>query len=262
MTKVRTPITEPGLAAHEQIAFAMAEAAPKPDAASTDQQVTELVAQFESLGGRALGCEFGIFQRECGAEPLGLLRWADMTYERLLFALDSRFEGVGNPEQTELFVSAIGGGRGEYCTRDRRGMMFMRAFIHEDEVPFDKIYVSVCRRLRYLANKLIADLEQGSKIFVFRVTEYNLTDAEIDTLHAAMRRYGDNTLLYVRYEDEAHPNGTVELVRPGLMVGYMDRFKISRTNELSASPPSASWLTVCRAAYALWMGGRRGMTAD
>jgi hypothetical protein len=128
--------------AHEQLAFAMAEAAPKPDAGSTDQQVT----QFESLGGRGLGCEFGIFQRGCGAEPLGLLRWADMTHERLLFALDSRFEGVGSPEQTELFVSAIGGGRGEYCARDRRGVMFMRTFIHEDEVPFDKMHVSACRR--------------------------------------------------------------------------------------------------------------------
>ena len=59
-------------------------------------------------------------------------------------------------------------------------------------------------------------------------------------------------LLYVRYEDPDHPNGTVELAAPGLMIGYMDRFKITVDGQLSASPPSASWLAVCKSAHALW----------
>jgi hypothetical protein len=84
------------------------------------------------------------------------------------------------------------------------------------------------------------------------LTDRDLTAQEIDDLHTAMRAYGNNMLLYVRYEDEAHPNGTVEVERPGLMIGYMDRFKLSRTDHLSAAPPTASWLTVCRNAYALW----------
>ena len=129
----------------------------------------------------------------------------------------------------------------------------MRAFIYEDEMPFDKMYSAACRRLQFLTRKLIDDLERGTKIFVFRRTDRDLTAEEIDALHAAMRRYGDNTLLYVRYEDAAHANGTVELVKPGLMIGYMDRFKASRTRDLSATPPTASWLAVCRAAYALWI---------
>jgi tetratricopeptide (TPR) repeat protein len=62
-------------------------AAPMPDPDNTDQNVRDLVMQFESLGGRGLGCEFGIFQRDCGAEPLGLLRWADMPYDMLLATL-------------------------------------------------------------------------------------------------------------------------------------------------------------------------------
>jgi tetratricopeptide (TPR) repeat protein len=226
--------------------------APMPDPENTDHQVRDLAMQFESLGGRGLGCEFGIFQRDCGAEPLGLLRWADMPYDMLLFALRNRFEDVGSPEQTELFVSAVSGGRGEYCTKDRRGMMFMRAFVYEDQAPFDKMQVSAFNRLRFLTRKLIDDLEEGSKIFVFRLTDRDLTTLEIDELHAAMRAYGHNTLFYVRYEDEAHPNGTVQAVKPGLLVGYMDRFKMSRTDQLSSAPPTASWLAVCRNAYALW----------
>jgi tetratricopeptide (TPR) repeat protein len=234
------------------VAFAQMAPAPMPDPDSADQQVRNLVMQFESLGGRGLGCEFGIFQRDCGAEPLGLLRWADMPYDMLLATLRNRFEGVGTPEQTELFISAVGGGRGEYCTRDRRGMMFMRAFVYEDQASFDRMQVSSLNRLRFLTRKLIEDLETGSKIFVFRLTDRNLTGAEIDDLHAAMRSYGDNTLLYVRYEDDAHPNGTVEAVKPGLLIGHMDRFKLSPSNQLSSAPATASWLAVCRNAYALW----------
>jgi len=226
--------------------------AAKPEAGTVDRQVRDLVLQFESLGGRMLGCEFGIFQRDCGAEPLGLLRWADMPYDGIVAVLESRFEGVGTEENTILFLTAISGGRGEYCTRDRRGFMFMRAFIYEDEVPFDRMYASACRRLQFLARKLIEDLVEGNKIFVFRLTDRHLTEEEIARLHAAMRSYGDNTLLYVRYEDAEHPNGTVELAGPGLMIGYIDRFKVTPTGEISAAPPTASWLKVCQNAWELW----------
>jgi predicted Zn-dependent protease len=234
------------------VALAQLAPAPMPDPANTDQQVRELAMQFESLGGRGLGCEFGIFQRDCGAEPLGLLRWADMPYDMLLFTLRNHFEGVGSVEHSELFVSTNTGGRGEYCTVDRRGMMFMRSFVYEDQAPFEKMQVSAFNRLRFLTRKLIDDLEEGSKIFVFRLTDRNLTEQEVDDLHAAVRAYGNNTLLYVRYEDEAHPNGTVQAAKPGLLIGYMDRFKMARDGHLSSAPPTASWLAVCRNAYALW----------
>ena len=243
------PAADPVVAAAMAAQFAPA---PKPEAGAVDRQVHDLVMQFESLGGRMLGCEFGIFQRDCGAEPLGLLRWADMPYEGIIAVLESRFEGVGTKENTELFVSAISGGVGEYCTRDRRGYMFMRAFINEDEVPFDRMYASACRRLQFLSRKLIEDLEEGNKIFVFRLTDRHLADDELDRLHTAMRSYGDNTLLYVRYADAEHPNGLVELAAPGLIIGYIDRFKMSRTGELSAAPPTASWLRICQNAWELW----------
>jgi hypothetical protein len=61
-------------------------------------------------------------------------------------------------------------------------------------------------------------------------------------------------LIYVRLEDAEHPNGTVEIAAPGLMIGYMDRFKMSPDGQLSASPPSASWMTICTRAHALWQG--------
>jgi tetratricopeptide (TPR) repeat protein len=235
-----TPETEP------------AEFAPAPKPEAADPLVRDLVLQFESLGGQVLGCEFGIFQRDCGAEPLGLLRWADMPYEGIIAVLQSRFAGVGTAETTELFLSPIHGGPTEYSTRDRRGFMLMRTFIREDEAPFDRIYAAACRRLQFLARKLVEDLEAGNKIFVFRLTDRDLTEAELGRLHTAMRSYGDNTLLYVRHEDAGHPNGTVALAGPGLLVGYIDRFKVSRSGEISASSPTASWLQICKNAWELW----------
>ena len=85
----------------------------------------------------------------------------------------------------------------------------------------------VCRRLKFLSQKLIADLKSGEKIFVYKITARSLTRTELAGLRAAMARYGDNTLLYVSYADPDHPDGSVELVEPGLIIGYIDRFAMS-----------------------------------
>jgi hypothetical protein len=41
------------------------------------------------------------------------------------------------------------------------------------------------------------------------------------------------------------------VLKPALMVGYIDRFNVSRTGE-PLSLPMDSWLAICRAAKALW----------
>jgi tetratricopeptide (TPR) repeat protein len=223
-------------------------------AGDTKGHLRDLVMQFESLGGRGIGCEFGMFQREFGAEPLGLLRWADMPYEGIIQALESRFDGVGDPENTDIFVNRENG-RPEYCTRDLRGFMFMRAFVYEDEMPMERMRKQALRRLVFLKDKLIGDLESGTKIFVWRCTERNLSDDEIHRLHAALRSYGNNTLLYVRYEEDGRPNGTVLLRERGLMIGYIDRFKQALDGTLSSAPATASWTKICERALALLREG-------
>ena len=168
---------------------------PVDEAAGDDMQT--LVQQFESLGGAGHGCEFGLFQRHFGSEPLGLLRWADLGPELLTRALETEFEGVGEREHTELFTPP--GDRPEYWTRDRRYWMAMRCFIFADQIPYEKMYTQACRRLQFLRRKLIEDLRSGEKIFVFKALQGNLTEPELQRLHAAIRRYGSNTFLYVGY---------------------------------------------------------------
>jgi len=132
--------------------------------------------------------------------------------------------------------------------------MMMHTFVYTDEVPFDKMFQQICRRLAYLRRKLLDDLANGEKIFVWRCVPLNLPDEELNRLHTAMRRHGDNTLLYVRYDDEAHPNGTVEPVKPGLLVGYVDRFITARDGTVGA-PATQNWLRICRNAYAAFRNG-------
>ncbi|WP_158932943.1 hypothetical protein [Acidisphaera sp. S103] len=211
----------------------------------------DIAIKFESLGGSGHGPEFAIFQQHLGAQSDGLLAWADLGADLLTGALESRFDGVGLEETTIAFAPVHSD---EWWTKDKRYWMAMRSFLKTDQVDTDQATSQACRRLQSLRRALIADLEAGEKIFVFKTLYRNLTEAEIDRLHAAVRAYGDSTLFYVRYADDGHPNGTVEAVKPGLLVGYIDRFKLSRSNQLSSAPPISSWLAICRKAYSVWPG--------
>ena len=50
--------------------------------------------RFESLGDN---CEFGLFQRMCNAEPLGLFRFAGGYLPEIIRGLNSGFSGLWGP---------------------------------------------------------------------------------------------------------------------------------------------------------------------
>jgi len=188
-------------------------------------------------------------QREFGAEPLGLLRWAEINPGQLLAALESDFAGVGDPDQTELMVTPSAIGAGEYQTRDRRFGMRMHTFIGADTRGHEQLRAQCCRRLTFLRRKLLDDLAAPTKVFVYKITRGNLPPADIAKLHAALRRHGPTTFLYVRYADALHPNGMVEPSAPGLMIGYIDRFNVDPDGRVS-DPAYQSWEVLCRRALA------------
>jgi tetratricopeptide (TPR) repeat protein len=210
----------------------------------------ELVMQFESLGGALLGCEFGIFQRRFGAEPLGLLRWTEIRPDELIKALEARFSGVGLPENTELQTRSTDKGL-EYLTSDKNYYMSMHTFVYEFSMPKEEAFSKFCKRLQYLQRKLIEDLQDSNKIFVYKLSAYDLPDPDIEKIHGAMRLIGNNTLLYVKRALDNKPSGLVELVKPGLLIGYIDRFAVN-TEGVDEGVPVESWLNVCRAAYKIW----------
>jgi pentatricopeptide repeat protein len=208
----------------------------------------EMLADFESLGGTGQGCEFGLVQREVGAEPLGLLRWSHMIYTSLLDALDSGFAGIGDDAQTEVLIE---GPEPEYVIADRRYGFSVHTFISPDSIPREKMISNGCSRLRFLRRKLLEELEIGNKIFVYKIAERNLSLEEAQLLHSKLRGYGPNTLLYVRYEDDDHPTGTVERIDDGLMIGYINQFSLTPEGE-ARRPAMESWIRICTEAHRVW----------
>ena len=203
------------------------------DAAPEDgdnKALATLLKRFESLGD---DCEFGLVQRIFHAGALGLLRWARTLPENLIKALDARFDGVGDPENT--IISIVGN---EYMTEDRRYSMIGHTFTPPSAITFEEFSVEQCRRMQWLRRKLIDDLTAGRKIFVYKTER--VTDAEILAVYEALQRYSTNiTLLFVRLQDNEHEAGTVRRVIGNLFVGYMDRFS---TIDISIS----IWARLCQ----------------
>ena len=204
-------------------------------------RLPDLMLKFESLG---QNCEFGLVQRRCQAEPLGLLRFSSTPLPRLLDALEARFAGMGAPQS--IGVSLSPNGR-EYMVRDSRFGFTYHAWVNAGEMHPDEIMQREARRVPFLVRKLVEDLESGAKIFVFKGMG-PMTEEEAFPLAMALRRYGPNRLLLVNPADAEHRAGTVAARAPGFMVGYVDRFAPGdNAHDLSLG----SWVKVCREAYRL-----------
>jgi hypothetical protein len=195
----------------------------------------ELLTRLESLGDN---CEFGLVQRHFGAEPLGLFRWAGISPDYLALALSSRLEGFGELQNTqiELFNGS------EYFLKDKRGWFEMHTFIREGQVPYQRMFEQQLRRLQFLSRKLIEDLTEARKIFLYKRRDGEVSDADIAAIHAAIRGYGAVTLLIVRLADAEHPDGSVVVRSDGLLLGYLARVSINAVREEIAYE---SWYRLC-----------------
>ena len=196
----------------------------------------QLMMRFESLGEN---CEFGLAQRRCGAEPLGLLRFASAPLPVLLSGLRARFEGMGEPEQVDIQVSA---NRQEYLVVDKCFGFLYHPWVLVGEADPEDIRRREGKRLPFLRRKLIGDLEEAHKVFVYRGM-HRLPQPLVLRLVAAMRSYGPTTLLWVETADADHPAGSVEWVAPGLLKGHIDRFApAENAHALSLD----CWIAICR----------------
>ncbi len=215
-------------------------AVPEPEAA-----FSVILKDFDSIGSN---CEFAFLQRECGLEPISLLRFAGIGVADLLDALDQGFAGVDDPENFRLNVSPSG----EYFTSDVRWKMVAHTFYQASAVEEKAFYKSQIRRIKYLRDKFLEDLASPDRCLVYQ-RYARLDDDEILSLFAALRRHGPNALLCVRKAEAGRPAGTVEAVRDGLMVGYISEL----------CPPGVTlplvprWKELCETAHRLWLEGAR-----
>ncbi len=210
-------------------------------AAADRISVSELMLRFESLG---QNCEFGLVQRQCGAEPLSLLRFSSTPLPKLLAALEVEFEGMGSPETVQVQISANGR---ELMINDSRFGFLYHAFVQSGAMSQEALHRREVRRVPLLVRKLLEDLQSAEKTFVFKGMSA-LPEEEVFPLAASLRQYGPNTLLFITLADSRHAAGSVEYRAPGFLVGYVTRFA---PTEDASDFDVAQWVRICREAYRL-----------
>ena len=202
-----------------------------------------LLLGFQPLGS---GCEFGLVQRQCGVEALGLLRWAHMPFWLLVAALEDGLPGIGELGNTELETPVWGE---EYYTIDKRYHMRCHTWLRLDTPVPDDLLTRRCRQLRYLRDKLVEDLTEGWKICVFTSRDEVLPDDFILRLWRALQGWGPNRLLVVQPPGAGAVAGTLRLLGADVAVGNMGRFVFDYGRDKVAL---ADWLVLLRAARAEW----------
>lgn len=174
--------------------------------------LSDLVAHFESLGDSS---EFGMFQRRIGGEPKGLLRFASAPLPQLLAALTTRFDGIAEPANVELRLEDR-----EYIVTLANCDVQFHTYVWVDEIPRDQLHLLECHKIKFLAERLLGDLDVPSKIFVFRQNEPLMAD-DLAALQQVLRRFGRHMLLWVMEASAGHPPGGVELINDRLMLGFV-----------------------------------------
>jgi hypothetical protein len=207
----------------------------------------ELMMTFESLGD---ACEFGVAQRYGEVEPLGLLRFAaiDVPPEErvthLVEALQRGFDGLGEAESIEPYE--IGDPPDEFMVRESAYGLRYHTGVAPADFSADDIRQREPKRLLFLRRKLLEDLAEGSKIFVWHSRVLTRRE-QVQPLLDQLRKMGPATLLWLTGADDAHPPGTAEWLDRDLIRGYVIRYTIGQIDDDSIN----SWFDACRAAYAL-----------
>jgi hypothetical protein len=208
----------------------------------TGLTIPEIALKFESIGEN---CEFGLFQRRCDAEPLGLLRFSSTFLRNLITGIDNGFEGLGDLEDIDPRLE--GAPRKEYMIHEQKFGLVYHTFVYEGQRSAWLMREQESARLKFLRRKFMEELESTDKIFIYKFNA-GVSEEEILPLYMALNRYSDATLLWVVPVERDRPAGTVEVVMPGLLKGYIDRFAPDdNAHDLSFD----GWLRVCANASVL-----------
>lgn len=206
----------------------------------TAMSVTDFVSGFEQLVGN---CEFGFFQRQCGAEPLGLMRFAAAYMRETTLGIDSDFEGLGEKGDVEPIL----GDDGTWFIRERRYRLVYHTFIPASQTTSEQMIRQETVRLNFLRRMLMENMALGRKTFVCRDVA-GMDEAEVLALFLALNRKGPCRLLWVTEVLAGQTPGAVERQIPGLIHAYIHQFA---PRENPADLSVAAWLTVCLNAWHL-----------
>jgi hypothetical protein len=210
---------------------------------ATGLPVPAMLEQFASVGDN---CEFGLLQRQCRAEPLGLLRFCGAQIPDVVRGIDAGFEGLGDPD--DIVPELAKGDWAEWIVHEKRYDLHYHTDIRGEAATAEQVLADETIKLHFMRRLFMEDLAEGRKLYVCKRTDPKLTREEVMPLFLALNRHGANRLLWVVPADEVHPAGTVVRELPGLLRGHIDRFAPpGRVPDLSVP----GWLAVCAGAWAL-----------
>jgi hypothetical protein len=215
--------------------------------------VSALLMGFASIGDN---CEFGMLQRLCGIEPLGLLRFSSALLHHVIRGIDTGFAGLGDPGDVVPRVAK--GGWSEWMIHEKHYGLDYHTDIRESDANAEQVLLREIVKLHFLRRTFMEDLAEGRKIYVCKRSHQPLTLNEVMPLFLALNRHAASKLLFVIPADEAHPVGTVIEELPGLMRGHIDSFAPSENVPRLSVP---GWLAVCVNTWRL-VGGDHGDGVD
>jgi hypothetical protein len=154
----------------------------------------------------------------------------------LIKCLTGRFAGIG--EEDNITISP---NEGLWEINDLAYGTEMHSFVSCSDVTQDRMRALTSKRMRYLSDKLLADLEAPTKVFFLKAGWEHVTPAEIEALSRGIRSYGTGELLCVCPVSSMHPEGEIVAAAPGLFVGYMDF-----SSHLDQAERLESWETLCQ----------------
>lgn len=215
------------------------------DRSDTADAIRQMMLQFQGIGDN---CEFGLVQRFCGAEPLGLFRFSSGAIPSLIDALDSDFRSLGSPGDLAVFE---GHGDHFWCRSLRYDFTYITNHRVVTIAPAD-LLASEYRRVDYLKRRLLEDLGEGSRIPVRKGLPSESPEAFL-SLARAIRPHGSSVVLRVVPTEDFSRVGTTEWHSSGILQGYVRRFSPYEGGMRIDLEP---WVDLCRNAHALATDGR------
>ena len=191
-------------------------------------------------------------QRHRGVVYPTLFKGRGMDVRSLTLALLDRLAGLRDKQFLQSRFES-----GEHHVHDLRYGWRYRTGRKEGETTPEEVLNSESRRLRFLSDKLLETLSYGEKIFVYKRSQYKRDqrkpsiEGDIVPLYRVLRNYGQNFLLWVDLGDAQHPTGTIELMRPGIMLGYLDQFFKDNLAADQLARVIEGWTSLCKEASRL-----------
>jgi hypothetical protein len=194
-----------------------------------------LTRGFESLG---INHEFAIVQRKLGVDVLNLFCFCEGTLADLTGALADDLMAASDPDLVTIEASEMDP-RVRVLTVPPYKLNW-RMFGHDDDADPYGSRRATAITLGYLRRKFYEGLRSGRKIYVL-ARERSIPASQAAALLMELNRTAEATLLCVEEAANDHAPGEVELLMPGLMRGYIERFASDTDVE---AVDLAGWLRV------------------